>query len=362
MGLTELFQEQPHQTERAQLPLLRELVNRYGQERPFDGTKVVFPHVLVRNSMVIAEALYSGGATLVFADAFPSPADAEVRSDLIRHGVHIWPLEQAVRQGDYYLDVSAVLGRTRPPKGAAEATRTGVILYEGLGCPVVSADNSRCKLIEGFFGTGDAFLRAWKLLRPSERLLGKKVVQFGYGKIGRGVAWRGREAGLDITVAELDQNAANRARSDGFPVVHSGRTPDLKSSLEQAEIVIAVTGIPDVISETLPPEWLRANSPVLVNLGAMDEFGPSFEDGEILGGRAIPLNFHLPVPTWNRYVDPALSAHVMALEALLTRAGDYGPGVHPLPPEMDQWIIESWHQYWPDEDLRGIAQDLGLPT
>lgn len=362
MALQDLFRETPHQRERAQLPLLVELCQRYALERPFENLTVVFAHLLVRNSLVVAEGLAAGGAQVVFADAFPSPADAEVRSDLIRHGVRILPVEQAVQLGDHYLDVSASLGRARLPAAAAEVTRTGVHFYRGADCPVVSADDSRAKLIEGFFGTGDSFLRAWKMLRPGTRLAGKRVLQFGYGKIGRGVAWRAREAGIQVTVAEVDESAAERAGRDGFQVLSASPNEDLQQTLAEADIVISVTGIPGVIGNSLPADWIRAGSPALVNLGAMDEFGPQFEDWEILGGRLIPLNFHLPVPTWNRYIDPPLAAHLLALEAIVTQPSKLEPGIHPLPAEMDEWLIQTWRSYWPDEDLRGIAAQLGLQS
>lgn len=360
MALQDLFHEAPHQRERAELPLIAGLCARYAVERPFQDLPVVFGHVLVRNSLVIAEALLAGGAELTFADAFPSPADGAVRSDLARHGVPVLPVERAVLAGDHYLDVSAVLGSARVPGAAAEATRTGVLRYQALACPVVSADHSRGKLIEGFFGTGDSFIRAWTLLRPSTRLAGKRTIQFGYGKIGRGVAWRSREAGMKVTVAEVDRRAADQASRDGFDVVNGAPNETLRRTLARTEIVISVTGIPGVIGQTLPPQWIRAASPTLVNLGALDEFGPPFEDQEILGGRAIPLNFHLPVPTWSRYIDPALAAHLLALEVIAAHPERYPPGVHPLPADMDEWIVQTWRTHWPEEDLTGIAAQLDL--
>ena len=114
------------------------------------------------------------------------------------------------------------------------------------------------------------------------------------------------------------------------------------------------------MSRQLPPAWLRHNRPVLVNLGAEDEFGPAFTDDEILGGRDLPLNFHLARPTENRYVDPPLAAHLLALEALLADPTRYPPGIHPLPTAMDAWVLESWRRAWPQEDLTGIGDELGL--
>jgi adenosylhomocysteinase len=276
------------------------------------------------------------------------------------HGVPVLAVEDAVRSGEWFLDVGAVLGRARRPRGAAEVTRTGVHHYRTIGCPVVSADDCRAKRIEGFFGTGDGFLRAWRQLRPDDPIAAKAVVQFGFGKIGRGVAHRLRTAGARVTVAEVDSAAQQRARLDGFAVVEGRPSAELDRMLASAEIVIAVTGIPGILSSSVPTAWLRRNRPVFVNLGAEDEFGPAFGDGEILGGRSLPLNFHLSRPTENRYVDAPLAAHVLAMEALLADPGAFEPGIHPLPPAMDAWILETWRAAWPDEDLRGIGEELGL--
>jgi adenosylhomocysteinase len=360
MGFSELFHEPAHENERAQLPLLRALIERYGGERPFEGKTVVFGHLLVRNSIVVAEALWRGGAEIVLSEAHPSPAEAPVRTDLDRHAIPVLPVDRAVRAGEWFLDVGAVLGRRRLPRGAAEVTRTGVLHYQGLPCPVISADDSRCKRIEGFFGTGDGFVRAWRELRPNAPLEGQAVVIFGFGKIGRGVAHRLRRLPMRVVVAETDAQVLRRAESEGFVVVEALPTPELEQTLAAADIVIAVTGRPGVIGESLPAAWFRRNRPTLVNLGAEDEFGPAFDDGEILGGRHLPLNFHLARPTLNRYVDAPLAGHLLALEALLKNPDGWPTGIHPLPEVMDEWVVRSWRSAWPEEDLTGIAAELGL--
>jgi adenosylhomocysteinase len=357
--LTSYFATPAHQAERRDLPLLRALAARYADERPFAGATVVMGHLLVRNTLAVAEALFAGGAQLVLAEGHISPAAAPVIAELETHGVSVLPNAQAVARGDLFVDVSCILGRLRTPAGAAEVTRTGVLHYEKLGCPVVSADDCRAKRIEGFYGTGDGFLRAWRQLRPHDPPEGKRVVQFGYGKIGRGVAHRCRAAGLEVTVADVSAHARRRAREDGFEALAAEASPDLQRALKAAHIVISVTSLPGVMSRgPIPPDWLRAGGAALVNLGAEDEFGTAFEDAEILGGRGLPLNFHLANPTRNRYVDAPLAAHALALEALVR--GAYPPGVHPLPEAMDRWLVAEWRRAWPDEDLAGIGPELGL--
>jgi adenosylhomocysteinase len=273
----------------------------------------------------------------------------------------VYSVTEAVGQADLYMDINCTLGRVKAPAAAAEVTRTGVHHYEQIACPVVSADNCRAKKIEGFFGTGDGFVRAWRKLRPNDPLEGKRVVQFGYGKIGRGVAFQTCKVDAQVTVVDPVAEARRKAGEDGFVALDSHPTAELEAALCGAEIVISVTSIPDIHSNSeIPVAWFRASRPALVNLGAQDEFGSAFTDEEILGGRAVPLNFHLEQPTLNRYVGPPLAAHVLALETLVQNRSGLENGIHPLPSEMDAWLLQTWRASWPDEDLTGIGEELGL--
>ena len=360
MGLRQLFDEPAQRQERAELPILRALIQRYATERPFLGRAVVFGHLLVRNSMVVVEALWRGGAEIVLCRAHPSPAEAPLLHDLQRHAIPVLEVDRAVIAGEWFLDVGAVLGRRRVPRGAAEVTRTGVLHYQHIVCPVISADDCRSKRIEGFFGTGEGFVRAWRQLRPSDPLEGQNAIVFGFGKIGRGVAHQLRRVPMQVTVAEADDRARQRAEQEGFAVVAALPDDRLQQALAQADVVISVTGRPGVIGATYPPDWFRRRRMVLVNLGAEDEFGAPFGDDEILGGRHLPLNFHLAQPTLNRFVDAPLAAHLLALEALVRQPERWPPGVHALPVEMDAWVVHAWRAAWPNEDLTGIGEELGL--
>jgi adenosylhomocysteinase len=358
-SLQTYFELPGHEQERAQLPILAELIDRYRHETPFHGQTVVFGHVLARNSLVMVEAMVAGGAEVVLSDAHDAPGARQVRADLAQLSIPVLPVDQAVQQAGLYLDVAAVLARAKAPLAAAEVTRTGVLHYLTVDVPVVSADDARSKLIEGFYGTGESFLRAWQLLRPEDPLPGKRLVTFGYGKIGRGVAFRARAGGLAVTVFDRDDGARARARGDGFAALAPGQTEAVELALERADIVIAVTGVAGAVGSSVPVEWLRQGA-VLVNLGADDEYGPAFGDDEVLGGKIPPLNFHLPQPTLNRYVDAPLSAHLLALEHLVKQRASLPAGVHPLPAALDRWVIERWRMHQPTEDLTGIGPDLGL--
>lgn len=360
MALSDFFNTPAQRREKQNLPLLGALIARYRDEQPFRDCRVAFSHILVRNALVLVEVLVSGRAEVLLSDAFYSPAVDPVVAELAALSVPVLPVAEAAEAADLFVDVNAVLGRQHTPRAAAEVTRTGVLHYRDIDCPVVSADDCRAKCIEGFFGTGNGFLRAWRQLRPQDSLLGKRAVIFGYGKIGRGVAFRCRAAGLEVTIADLSAEARQRAAAEGFAVLDAAPNANLERALKATGIVISVTGVPGALGASLPPEWLRAGEATLVNLGAEDEFGPQFEEAEILGGKAVPLNFHLAQPTLNRYIDAPLAAHAMALEAWVRAPEDYPPSIHPLPEAMDRWLVSEWRRAWPDEDLSGIEEELGL--
>jgi hypothetical protein len=174
------------------------------------------------------------------------------------------------------------------------------------------------------------------------------------------VARRTRAAGVQLLVVDASSEARQRAEAEGFETLPAEPSGALQAELAKTQIVISVTGVPGIQSRALPVEWLRANQPVLVSLGAEDEYGPAFHENEILGGKQVPLNFHLAQPTLNRYVDPPLAAHLLALEAYVRDPNAYPIGIHPLPADLDRWLLTEWRQAWPNEDLDGIGQELGL--
>jgi adenosylhomocysteinase len=332
------------------LLLCRELCARYADERPFEGIEVVIGHPLVWNSIILAEAIARGGGRPVIAHPFPSRATAVVESALHESGVAIFDVPTAAAAGDLFIDVNAVLGRARTPTFATEITRTGVMHYRNIRCPTLSADDTRTKLIEASLGMGDSFVRAWEAFRGAGTLRGAAIVEFGFGKIGRGIAIAARRAGAKVTIVELSTEAIEDARTLGFDAVACGDGQSVRRALAACDGVIAVTGIAGAVGASVAPDILLANDPVLVNMGAEDEFGPETAADNVLGGKGVPPNFHLEQPTLNRYIDPSLAAQLMAVEWFL-RHGDRIPhGVTPLPDEADTLLVQRWMRHWPNED------------
>jgi adenosylhomocysteinase len=359
MTLEQFFSTPAYQVEKERdLFIMQEVIERMADEKPLQGVSVVFGHLIVMNAMTIVEALWRGGAQIFPCSLFHNASMDALCAELAEYGLPVLPIAEAARQGDIFLDIAGALGQIRTPRAAVEVTRTGELFYQEINCPVISIDRARIKHFEDFMGTGESFQRGWRQLRPDDPLPGKRVVQFGYGKVGRGVAYHNRRAGMDVTVVDISASARQRAAAEGFNVLEAAPTRTLQDALASADIVLGVTGVPGAVGRIVPAEWLRAGKAVLTVMG-YDEFGPDIPETEILGGR-MPINFCLKRPTLNRYMDPTLTAQALAIEELVRRPEGYPPGIHPLPAAIDGWLLDKWRALWPDEDLTGVEAELGI--
>ncbi len=351
-NLTSLSHRADYQAGTQDLPLLNELANRYADERPFANLRVVSGHILVFNSLAALRVLEIGGAEVVLCDPFSSPFTRKITEQLEESGLRVLPVAEAVHRGDLFLDVAAVLGQLRLPQGAAELTRSGEYFYQHQSCVTVTVDSTQVKKIECFFGIGDGMVRAWQMMKPNQSLARLRVAQFGYGKVGRGVAHRLRREEAEVTIVELPGPNRDQAIAEGFDLVLAQSDPRLESLIGMVDVVVAVTGIANAVARSIDKEWLDRSKPTLVSMGAVDEFGEAIPSERILGGKGKPLNFHLASPTANRYVDPSLAAHVLALEEVVQQGATLGTGLHPLNPDVDEWLLSQWQKYWPTEDLQ----------
>ena len=126
--------------------------------------------------------------------------------------------------------------------GGTEETTTGVIRLRALeaegklGFPIVAVNEANTKhMFDNRYGTGqstlDGIIRATNIL-----IAGKRVVVFGYGWCGKGVAMRAKGLGAHVIVCEVDPLQALEAVMDGFEVM-----PALEAARE-GDIFITVTG------------------------------------------------------------------------------------------------------------------------
>lgn len=278
---------------------------RFRAERPFAGKKLLDCTPLFTNTLVKFLPLLAGGAELTVSVSDRIPHDPEVLAVLDRVGIPFVVNGTVADDAfDVILDCDGSRAAARPTIGVCELTRSGIYHYAEAGRPVVLVDASKIKEIETTIGTGNGYLRAMRELGYRD-WKGRRIVIFGQGKVGRGVAYYcAREGAHVVAVDRLDAGIVFD-RNSVSEVVDCRDVAAVKRAVRGADHLITATGVRGamcgygftdadlkgvVISAIgIEDEWLTARDPAtLVN-----------------GGRAV--NFRLAEPTLLRYIDPTMA-------------------------------------------------------
>jgi adenosylhomocysteinase len=270
------------------MPVLRQIRERFGKERPLAGRKVsACLHVTAETANLMA-TLKAGGADIALCASNPLSTQDDVAAHLVRdHGVKVFAIK-GEDEHTYYEHIRAAIAHgpevtmddgadvvgalhmialnrlddLAPPirrwveglspserkalvqgvKGSTEETTTGVIRLKAMAkegvlqFPIIAVNDSNTKhMFDNRYGTGqstlDGVIRATNLL-----LAGSTVVVAGYGWCGRGVASRARGAGAHVVVTEVDPLPALEARMDGFEVMPMGQAAPI------GDLFITLTG------------------------------------------------------------------------------------------------------------------------
>lgn len=148
-------------------------------------------------------------------------------------------------------------------RGGTEETTSGrarlVPLRARLARPILVINDSPIKqFAENEHAVGQSVLESF--IRITNRSTnGKRVTVFGYGACGRGVARNFAAARARVSVVEVDPVLRLKASLDGFAV------PDRALAITQADVIVTVTGAPDVIAA--PDTALFRDGVILLNGG-----------------------------------------------------------------------------------------------
>ena len=304
-------------------PALSAQAERWRETRPLEGLRVLCGTPLFLNTAAQFAALLAGGAELAVAYSDELGFDPAMPDFLAGIGLTLFRgADEAANSGagfDAVLDCSALNRRVPARLGYCELTRSGVLLYESEPPekPVFAADSGRIKSIETVLGTGDGCLRGLRHIGFDP--MGKTVLLFGHGRVGRSIEYVLTRAGAAIRIADPAQ---------GKPF-----TPAL---LDGAELVISATGVLHALAPFAP--LLLDSGAVLVNMGADDEFGPDIPPGRAVNGKR-PVNFMLREPTATRYIDPTLALHNAGIPELVRHAGK--SGILTPPAELEEAILSD---------------------
>ena len=288
-------------------PALAAQAERWHEERPLKGLRVLCGTPLFLNTLAQFAALLEGGADLEVVYSDELGYDPAIQGFLAGIGLTAYHgAEEAAACGpfDAVLDCSARNRRTASKYGYCELTRSGVHIYkeEPPERPVFAADSGRIKAIETVLGTGDGCLRGLRHIGVDPA--GKTVLLFGYGRVGHGIEHTLKRAGATIRIVDPAQGLVF--------------TPAL---LQGTDIVVTATGIRDALAPFT--QILLESGALLVNMGADDEFGPDIPPERAVN-RKLPVNFMLPEPTATRYIDPTLALHNAGIIELIQSVGTSG--------------------------------------
>jgi adenosylhomocysteinase len=366
-----------------EMPVLRLIRERFGDEKPLKGVKLVACAHITTETANLARALQAGGAESVLIASNPLSTQDDVAASLVADwGIPVYAIKgestetynRHVRTAlDFHpeiiiddgSDVVATLIKERGDQvkeliGSTEETTTGIQRLKAmeiagvLTFPTIAVNDAQTKhFFDNRYGTGqstlDGIIRATNIL-----LAGRNVVVVGYGWCGKGVALRARGMGSNVIVTEVDAIKAVEAVMDGFRVM------PMSEAAAVGDIFITVTGNRHVIDrqhfEKMKDGALVCNSghfDLELNLVALKELSadvlsvrPFVEEYAlksngnrvmVLGeGRLINLAAAEGHPA--SVMDMSFANQALSVEYLVTKKGELAPGVHLLPKEVDTEI------------------------
>ena len=317
------------------------------QKQPYRGLRILHNVPLYKNTLLKIEPLVVGGGIVTVTSPNFSSYDQEA-VDLLESCQVSVELDHSKIKDDYdfVLDAGGEFKELITPRiGAAELTKSGEKIYSDpkITYPVINVDNSQLKQLETKLGTGDGLVRGLTFYLNDD-FHGKAFVLFGYGKVGSGAALALKQYTSDITIVECDQDRILEAKEDGFDVLVNNDKQAIEKVLSNCYGVITATGKKGLITDYYSPELFKHK--VLSNLGIDDEYGSAFTNDEVLNNKQA-INFRLDDPTEIKYMDPIFYAHNIVIDLILS--GDFTPGLHPFPEDLDKSILQEWMGYFAKE-------------
>jgi len=365
-----------------EMPVLRLIRERFGAEQPLKGVRLIACAHITTETANLARALQAGGAEALLIASNPLSTQDDVAASLVVDcGIPVYAMKG--ESTDTYRrhvqtalefapdiiiddgsDVVATMIKEKPDLktklvGTTEETTTGIVRLKAMEAagvltfPSIAVNNAQTKhFFDNRYGTGqstlDGIIRATNIL-----LAGRTLVVVGYGWCGKGIALRARGMGSNVVVTEVDPIKAVEAVMDGFRVM------PISSAAGIGDIFVTVTGNRHVIDRdhfaAMKDGAIVANSghfDLELNLVALGEMSDApvdvrafvqeyrLKNGNrimVLGeGRLINLAAAEGHPA--SVMDMSFANQALSVEYLVKNKGKLPPGVHLLPPEVDQEI------------------------
>ena len=318
---------------RRDYPALADELEKWRHTRPFAGKRFLDATPVFTNTLVKYLPLLAGGAELTVGIGKLTPFDPKLPPLLREWGIRVVDPDGCADDNfDVIMDCAGMFAHLPARCGYVELTRSGLYRYREVDAPVFFADAGRIKLIETTLGTGEGYCRA--LTHLGFDLDGKRLLVFGGGKVGRGIALYALRAGAKVEIADFP--SAKMPLPGGVEAVDAADNDAVAAAIRQADFIVSATGVAGALVEHA--EALCNSSAVIANMGVADEFGDGVPEERGLNAKR-PLNFILDEPTHIRYIDPTMALdNAGALELL---AGRVGRGIVTPPPALENEILDT---------------------
>lgn len=279
----------------AEMPGLMSLREEFGSEKPLKGARIAGCLHMTIQTAVLIETLVELGADVTWSSCNIFSTQDHAAAAIAAAGIPVfawkgmneeefdWAIEQtlfAFEDGkplnmilDDGGDLTNMVFDNYPElvdgiKGLSEETTTGVHrLYERekngtLKLPAINVNDSVTKSkFDNKYGCKESLVDS--IRRATDVMLaGKTAVVAGYGDVGKGSAASLRNAGVRVTVTEVDPICALQAAMDGFAV------KKMVNVVGEVDIVVTATGNKDIV--TGEHFKLMKDKVIVCNIGHFD--------------------------------------------------------------------------------------------
>ncbi len=292
-----------------EMPALMQLREKYQEEQPLKGAKIMGCIHMTIQTAVLIETLIDLGAEVRWSSCNIFSTQDHAAAAIAVKGIPVfawkgeteeeyeWCLDQTINKNGKPWDANMILDdggdltlkvHKEYPKmldhihGISEETTTGVkrlremLAKDELKVPAINVNDSITKAKNDNkygcrHGLDDAIKRGTDML-----LAGKKALVIGYGDVGKGSADSLMQQKMIVDVIEVDPICAMQACFDGFSVVSAYENGEVttdgtnlnQSLLNKYDLVVTATGNINVLNKFML-ESLRSGC-VVCNIGHFD--------------------------------------------------------------------------------------------
>ncbi len=293
----------------SEMPALMALRDKYQDEQPLAGAKILGCIHMTIQTAVLIETLVDLGADVRWSSCNIFSTQDHAAAAVAASGIPVyawkgeteeeffWCIEQTILKDGEPWDANMILDdggdltemvHSKYPQllenihGITEETTTGVHrLYEmlekgELKVPAINVNDSVTKSKnDNKYGCrhslNDAIKRATDML-----LAGKRALVIGYGDVGKGSAQSLRQEGMVVRVVEVDPICAMQACMDGFEIVspykgglNTRRLEDIDTDLlAKTDLIVTCTGNVNVCDQHMLKTV--ASNAIVCNIGHFD--------------------------------------------------------------------------------------------